>query len=637
MRRPNLSLFACLAVAWFVAAPTRAGGATLSDDALDQARRAAVCFVRELKMGARRRKTAVAMGTGVFVGPRGHVLTSSSAAGEGRFVKVRFRGGGGKRHTVGGEVLKIDRTVGLALVKAKATPAAWLLLADAGEPREKAPVWALHFPVARWPAGAKGGPTLAVHSGAVAAVPRGPDGAILRIETDITAPSGIPGGPLVDAEGRVLGVTVRRMEGVEARDKLLAAPAGRIEPFIRGLTLTPDEAYGAAAAFAKENPRNFRSVHDRYMQIVRWWPDSARAKAAAEQIAALLAEWQREAGAELARLSKAAEQAAEREDYEAAVAALRGFPERLLNDQWSARLDAAVGAYAEAKRLYDEYRARKLVLMDALWKALLPLLRDRNYATALATAQRIVGGRRGREAHECTAAVRKITEAAGAFWQVVADGAARGKLETVRLKGMLWQVKGVEGPSLVLTLAGAERRVALRQLPLEQAVPIALAGWTGDPFDLRFALACLHAFERDWTLALRHADAVAAGQRRALRELIASWRSRCARELLTQADDAFVTGLHKTALAAMAELRDHYAETDVFQQNADRIESAVQQCELKLRAAAAPKPSPTRMCPKCTGTGKIPYTKKRRVGMHYEIYKAYKTCPTCKGKGRIPR
>jgi serine protease Do len=169
-------------------------------------------------------------GSGVVVGPdRVATLARTVHAAE---VEVRF--GDGRRAT--GQVLGTDWDVDLVLLDVATegvAPVAWATGGDAlgiG-----APVVALGDPA---------GQGLRVTAGAVACAPRavrGPRGRLIEgaIEHTAPLPRGAGGGPLVDPEGRLLGLNAVRQRG----GLLLAWPAtalaARADALARGQAAAP--------------------------------------------------------------------------------------------------------------------------------------------------------------------------------------------------------------------------------------------------------------------------------------------------------------------------------------------------------------------------------------------------------------
>jgi serine protease Do len=154
-------------------------------------------------------------GSGVVVG-RGRVLTLARNLRDGE-VTVVFSGGRRESASVAGT--DADRGIAVLALDTGETPAApW---ADAAEPPAiGAPVFALADPAGRG---------LRVTAGAIASEPqslRGPRGRMLEglIEHTAPLPRGSGGGPLLDGEGRLLGLNAVRL----AHGLILALPTAEV-------------------------------------------------------------------------------------------------------------------------------------------------------------------------------------------------------------------------------------------------------------------------------------------------------------------------------------------------------------------------------------------------------------------------
>jgi len=123
-----------------------------------------------------------------------------------------------------------------------------------------------------------------------------------------------------------------------------------------------------------------------------------------------------------------------------------------------------------------------------------------------------------------------------------------------------------------------------------------------------------------------------------LLDLISLWHGQHARTLLHQAQKDLDAGRHADALDTLTDLRSSYVDVPFVTERMSWIEENISVCSRKTRSKASSRTGTDRpkyrICSRCSGTGKIRYAKKRRVGAHYEIYEAYKTCPACGGAGR---
>jgi serine protease Do len=181
-------------------------------------------------------------GSGVIVAP-GRVLTLARSA---RREEVAVSFADARRES--GRVLGVDHDLGVALVEVatgESPSVAWAQ--DDAAPAIGAGVFALADP---------GGRGLRVTSGAVTSAPRslrGPRGRLLEglIEHTAPLPRGSGGGPLLDAEGRLLGINAVRVDdglilalpGAAIRARLDDLAAGRPRPQRRlGVAIVPPRA-----------------------------------------------------------------------------------------------------------------------------------------------------------------------------------------------------------------------------------------------------------------------------------------------------------------------------------------------------------------------------------------------------------
>lgn len=160
---------------------------------------------------------------GALVSDGGQVATAYHCVAAGGRPRVTLRGGA--RAT--GRVVATDVAADLAVIEVpELAGRAWLAVADA-PPAPGAPVWALGHPLGKdVPTGFLQG-TLRWSSAAGAVSAVGP--AALQVSAPLNP--GNSGGPVVDAEGRVVGVASRRLSG----DGLgFAARADRLPALLSG-------------------------------------------------------------------------------------------------------------------------------------------------------------------------------------------------------------------------------------------------------------------------------------------------------------------------------------------------------------------------------------------------------------------
>jgi serine protease Do len=178
-------------------------------------------------------------GSGVVVGP-GRVLTLARNVAD-EEIELHLAGGGRLTGRVAGRDATLDAAV-IAVDGLAAAPVSWAP-GDAPEPGIGTPVVALADPAGRG---------LRATAGAVASAPRGvrgPRGRLVEGVLEHTAPlpRGSGGGPLVDGEGRLLGINaVRRPDGF-----ILAWPAAALRRVVDELATgshRPPRQLGVAVA-----------------------------------------------------------------------------------------------------------------------------------------------------------------------------------------------------------------------------------------------------------------------------------------------------------------------------------------------------------------------------------------------------
>ncbi len=139
--------------------------------------------------------TADAFGSGVLISPEGYILTNHHVAGDVGRVRVRWPNG---VDTVG-EVVRADKRRDVALIKTSPPAGAPALAIRHTDPRLGETVFALGTPLEREFAGT-------LTRGVVSTVRRIENG-LPFIQSDVAVDHGNSGGPLLDEQGHVLGLT----------------------------------------------------------------------------------------------------------------------------------------------------------------------------------------------------------------------------------------------------------------------------------------------------------------------------------------------------------------------------------------------------------------------------------------------
>ena len=147
-------------------------------------------------VGVERRR---GQGSGVVLAQDGYVLTNAHVAGRDVQVRVRMPGGAVAR----GEVVGSDERTDLAVVRAEARGLATLPLAQDRSLRVGELVLAIGNPL-----GFERSVTVGVVSALYRSLPAGRSGLLDGlVQTDAAVNPGNSGGPLLDADGRVVGIT----------------------------------------------------------------------------------------------------------------------------------------------------------------------------------------------------------------------------------------------------------------------------------------------------------------------------------------------------------------------------------------------------------------------------------------------
>jgi S1-C subfamily serine protease/regulation of enolase protein 1 (concanavalin A-like superfamily) len=162
-------------------------------------------------------------------------------------ITVLFRSGTRAERKVKAEVVAATTEPDLAILKVTGVPdwPAPIDLLRETELVETMPVFVFGFPFGSRLAPDRGRPSVVVGKGSVSSIRRDDDGKILAVLIDGALNPGNSGGPVVDVQGRLVGIAVAAIRGAHigiaiAPGDLLAMLAGRPE----GLTITPRAGRG---------------------------------------------------------------------------------------------------------------------------------------------------------------------------------------------------------------------------------------------------------------------------------------------------------------------------------------------------------------------------------------------------------
>ncbi len=207
-------------------------------------------------------------GSGFFISPRGHLITnahvvappSEETPGEtlhpslkGRTVRLTFHAveilaicdsGTENERAYPALVIQMDREADLAILHVPAFDRSWLQVAEdremkglnvgesaclIGFPGGEAPKWVFEEPGAPISPLAPNGPEPTLHFGRISSLRHDAEGGLQALQLDIRANPGNSGGPVVNEEGRVIGILTAKLRGSTSLD--FAIPAPRIRRF----------------------------------------------------------------------------------------------------------------------------------------------------------------------------------------------------------------------------------------------------------------------------------------------------------------------------------------------------------------------------------------------------------------------
>lgn len=225
---------------------------TIDRQALRRALRATV-FVKTERAFLHERFPA--SGSGFFISPDGHVLTNWHVVADqlqgwlwGRERETTAKvlrlwivvaSGTTEEREIPAVVVARDRELDLALLKTGYRPESWLDVRQVAEAELADPVWTVGFPFGEILATAKdpgrlqpeANPEVSISSGMVTSLRRDVEGTLVAYQIDAPVNPGNSGGPLLDAEGRVVGVVHARIAGGEGLGFAVSPPM--IQEFVR--------------------------------------------------------------------------------------------------------------------------------------------------------------------------------------------------------------------------------------------------------------------------------------------------------------------------------------------------------------------------------------------------------------------
>lgn len=169
-------------------------------------------------------------GTAFQIDPAGYFITNQHVVEDEKTVKLVLNSGEANQETVTGHVVRTDKDLDFALIKADNPAAETLSFGQDSGLYETLPVTTFGFPLGKdILLGADGSPSVSINTGHVSALRRDKDGLeMIQLDADINP--GNSGGPVVDDAGHVLGVVEAGIEGASGLN--FAIPVGILKSFL---------------------------------------------------------------------------------------------------------------------------------------------------------------------------------------------------------------------------------------------------------------------------------------------------------------------------------------------------------------------------------------------------------------------
>lgn len=153
-------------------------------------------------------------------------------------ISLVFNSGESNEQSVRGEVVATDPLTDLAVIKAanltKMPPS--IELAESVKLMETMPVFILGFPLGELLATNKGNPAITVGKGTIASLRKDQAGELTTVQVDGDMTPGNSGGPVVDSQGRLIGVTAAT---IRSRRIGFAIPTAKLNRLLKGRLLEP--------------------------------------------------------------------------------------------------------------------------------------------------------------------------------------------------------------------------------------------------------------------------------------------------------------------------------------------------------------------------------------------------------------
>ncbi|NOY41789.1 MAG: trypsin-like serine protease [Planctomycetes bacterium] len=169
-------------------------------------------------------------GTGFFVSQDGYLVTCAHVVQDAARVKVVL----GEREWEG-KVVAVDQVQDLAIVHVEASGLPTLMLSDASGVELAEPVRVVGFPLSDML-----GKGIKMTSGTVAGRTQEEEGGGRTFQIDATVNPGNSGGPIVDDQGRVVGVASALLSGIRISEVGFGVPADEVLRLLKRSKITPN-------------------------------------------------------------------------------------------------------------------------------------------------------------------------------------------------------------------------------------------------------------------------------------------------------------------------------------------------------------------------------------------------------------
>jgi S1-C subfamily serine protease len=173
-------------------------------------------------------------GTAAYVVTNHHVISGpKKGRSEASSVKLVFYSGTSRQFVTSAQVLAVDPVHDLAVLRAEAAsnlprPLAWDQVTEVAETMD---VVVLGFPFGEALAGGNANPTITINRGSISSLRRDETGKLSFVQIDGALNPGNSGGPVVDSQGRLIGVAMATVPGAQIG---LTIPAQHVAALLDG-------------------------------------------------------------------------------------------------------------------------------------------------------------------------------------------------------------------------------------------------------------------------------------------------------------------------------------------------------------------------------------------------------------------